>query len=99
MCTHRTYQSGGHLDLLPGTVYFMHQCGAFGGVHHAIHAEDKEQIENQSKRWCGFFTRSSTLVFRPYLKRKLKDVIDEKDNTTENDDDYDDIGMKRLKNC
>ena len=50
---------GGHIDLPPGTLYFMFNAGAWGGPTHAIH---------NSTTFKSFEKKSYTLVFRPLIK-------------------------------
>ena len=59
---------GGHIDLPPGTVYWMFDEGAFGGISHSIH-----NAECLVDLWCKelfgtFKTKSYTMVMRPKLK-------------------------------
>ena len=59
---------GGHLSLLPGTVYWMFEIGAVGGITHALHNNETGGEDAFYKsRFGPFLDESHTLVFRPFF--------------------------------
>ena len=59
---------GGHLSLLPGSVYWMFEIGAVGGITHALHNNETGGEDAFYKsRFGPFLDESHTLVFRPFF--------------------------------
>ena len=58
---------GGHVRLTPGTVYWMFDEGAVGGISHSIHNAEEDHDLWSSELYGGFKSKSYTLVMRPYL--------------------------------
>ena len=56
---------GGHIVLPPGTVYWMFDEGAFGGISHSIHNAECEHQMWSKELFGGFKSKSYTLVMRP----------------------------------
>ena len=53
---------GGHVNLPCGTVYWMFDEGAYGGITHALHGPN---FDSHQDLWGGFLASSYTLVMRP----------------------------------
>ena len=56
---------GGHVKLPPGTIYWMFDEGAFGGISHSIHNTQCEHSLWSPELFGGFTSKSYTLVMRP----------------------------------
>ena len=56
---------GGHIKLPPGTIYWMFDEGAFGGISHSIHNAECENSLWSPELFGGFKSKSITLVMRP----------------------------------
>ena len=57
---------GGHIRLPPGTVYWMFDEGAYGGISHSIH--NAESSIWSPNLFGNFHSKSYTLVMRPKHK-------------------------------
>ena len=63
--------SGGHITLPPGTVYWMFDEGAYGGISHSIHNARCDHNMWNKELYGGFESKSYTLVMRPkHLNRE-----------------------------
>jgi len=60
---------GGHVTLPSGTIYWMFDEGACGGISHSIHNAKAEHDLWSSQLFGGFESKSYTLVMRPFLIR------------------------------
>ena len=58
---------GGHIELPPGTIYWMFDEGAFGGISHSIHNNESSHNLWSKRLFGGFTSKSYTLVMRPKL--------------------------------
>ena len=56
---------GGHVKLPPGSIYWMFDEGAFGGISHSIHNAECKNTMWSPELFGGFQSTSHTLVMRP----------------------------------
>ena len=67
---------GGHVKLPPGTIYWMFDEGAMGGISHSIHNAENQHELWSSELFGGFKSKSYTLVMRPFLINSGNTIFD-----------------------